>query len=73
MDQETIRYFDDGCVGDWVRVEYLVGMQMVVIEGEFGGFGRTRRGTWFMHICGLILIPTIDIQFIRMLIPAGCL
>lgn len=73
MDQETIRYFDDGDPGDWVRVEYWMGMDTTVMEGEFYGFGRTRRGNWYMHIRGLILIPTCDIRSIRVLIPAGCL
>lgn len=73
MDQDTIRYFDDGDCGDWVRVEYWVGMGVAVLDGEFGGWGRTRRGTWFIHIRGLILIPTVDIRTIRVLVPAGCL
>lgn len=73
MDAETERYFDEGWIGDWVQVEYWVGMQVATVEGEFGGYGRTKRGLWFIHLRGLILIPTIDIRSIVLLHPAGCL
>ncbi len=73
MDQETIRYCDDGYIGDVVLVEYLVGMHRAIAEGEFAGFVRTRRGNWFLHLSGVMLIPTMDILSIRVLSHAGCL
>lgn len=73
MDEATIRYFDDGYPGDWVRVEYWVGMGVATVEGEFAGYGRTRQGNWYIHIARVILIPTLDVRSIRVLAHAGCL
>lgn len=73
MDEATIRYFDDGSIHDWIRVEYWCGMEVATVEGEFAGYGRTRSGNWYIHIARVILIPTIDIRSITLLTPAGCL
>lgn len=73
MDAETERYFDDGEPGDWLLVDYWTGMGMAVLEGEFGGWGRSQRGVWFMHVRGVMLLPTMDIRKITVLSHAGCL
>lgn len=73
MDDATRRYLDDGYVGDWIRVTYLVGMETTCVEGEYGGFRRSGRGNWYLDVVGLILIPTIDVESIELLASAGCL
>lgn len=72
-DDATQRYFDEGTVGDWVKVDYLMIDQSVTAEGEFGGFRRSKRGVWFMDLAGVILVPTTEIERIELLVPAGCL
>lgn len=73
MDDETLLYFDNAEIGDWVQVQYSMGGDQTTLEGEFYGWGRTSRGNYFMRIRGLMLIPTADIVRIRVVIPAGCL
>lgn len=74
MDQESIRNLDDATPGDILEVHFRPDVHETrVIEGEFGGFARSRRGGWYLVILKKAAIRTIDLQMVRITVHAGCL
>lgn len=73
-DQYTPAVFDQLTVGDIVAVKYDNGEYgWALTEGEFVDWGRSKSGTWFLTLRGVMPVPTRLIQQVWIRVPAGCL